>query len=95
MVHYEALTSTSEGVYALYAGVPWGELDKRHSSVIEFYHWDGKPVKRFLLEEPVSDIVVDEARKLIYGIIMGLIWICTKMPFWFLIMVHPEERFPC
>lgn len=72
MVHYEALTSTSEGVYALYAGVPWGELDKRHSSVIEFYHWDGKPVKRFLLEEPVSDIVVDEARKLIYGINLDL-----------------------
>lgn len=72
MVHYEALTSTSEGVYALYAGVPWGELDKRHSSVIEFYHWDGKPVKRFRLEEPVSDIVVDEARKLIYGINLDL-----------------------
>lgn len=72
IVYYEALHSTPAGVYALYAGVPWGDLEKHHSSVIEFYRWDGTPVKQFALEEPVSDLVVDESRKLIYGINLDL-----------------------
>lgn len=68
VVYYEALASTPEGVYALYSGVPWGDLEKKHSSIIEFYNWEGKPIKQFILEEPLSDFVVDENRKLIYGI---------------------------
>lgn len=68
VVYYEALASTPEGVYALYSGVPWGDLEKKHSSLIEFYSWEGKPIKQFILEEPLSDFVVDENHKLIYGI---------------------------
>ena len=68
IVYYEALTSTTEGVYALYSGIPWGDLEKQHSSIIEFYDWNGKAVKQFILEEAISDLVVDEKNKLIYGI---------------------------
>ena len=39
IVYYETLSSTSQGVYALYFGMPWGEMGKRHSSQIEVYDW--------------------------------------------------------
>lgn len=48
-VHYEYIACGEQNVYALYAGVPWGDLEKYHSSCIEIYDWSGKPIKSLKL----------------------------------------------
>lgn len=68
IVYYETLSSTSQGVYALYFGMPWGEMGKRHSSQIEVYDWNGIPQKKFYCDKEISDMVVDEEQKRIYCI---------------------------
>lgn len=68
IVHYETLVSTPHNVYGLYAGIPWGEMEKIHSSLIEVYNWEGTPIKLLKLNESISSFVVDEKNELIYGI---------------------------
>ena len=67
-VHYEALAATPRGVYALYAEVPWGDLEPVHSMQIEHYGWDGQARTLFMFPKSISAFVVDEKRRCIYGI---------------------------
>lgn len=68
IVHYESLSCTDKYIYALYAGIPWGDIDKNHSSIIEIYNWNGKPIKKLNLEHSLSAFIVDEEHQIIYGI---------------------------
>lgn len=68
IVYYEDVYSTPQKVYGLYAGIPWGDLDKYHSSLIEIYSWEGKAIKQLRLNESISSMVIDETEKKIYGI---------------------------
>lgn len=68
IVHYEDLNCTESYIYGLHSGIPWGETEKIHSSAIEVYDWQGNPVKRLLLNQNISSLIVDETHKCIYGI---------------------------
>lgn len=68
VVYYEDLVSTPQSVYGLYAGIPWGDLDKHHSSLIEVYDWKGTPLKLLKLNESIASMIIDESEKRIYGI---------------------------
>ena len=68
IVRYEDLSCTQIGIYALYSGIPWGDSEKIHSSSVEVYDWKGNPIKRLLLNNNISSLIVDEKYKCIYGI---------------------------
>lgn len=68
IVYYEDLVSTTHSVYGLYAGVPWGDLEKYHSSLIEVYDWKGTPIKLLNLNESIASMAIDETEKKIFGI---------------------------
>lgn len=68
IVYYEDLASTVKSVYGLYAGIPWGDLEKMHSSLIEVYDWKGNPIKLLKLNESIASMTIDEVEKKIYGI---------------------------
>lgn len=70
VVHYEDLKCTEFNIYGLYAGIPWGDVETKHSSVIEVYDWQGNPVKLYLLDKNISTFIVDEVHECIYGINM-------------------------
>lgn len=67
IVYYESLYCTEHNIYALYAGIPWGDLEKYHSSTIEIYDWNGKPIKLLKLKQSICSFIVDEKQRLIYG----------------------------
>lgn len=68
IVHYEYIDCGEQNIYALYAGIPWGDLDKYHSSSIEIYDWNGVPLKLLNLEQNISTFAIDEKQRLIYGL---------------------------
>lgn len=68
IVYYEYIVCTENNIYALYSGIPWGDLDKNHSSIIEIYNWQGEPAKKLNLEQSISAFAVNEKQGIIYGI---------------------------
>lgn len=68
IVYYEDLYVGPSRIYALYSGIPWGDAEMEHSSIIEIYDRAGTPVKQLNLNCPLSTFIVDEASKSIYGI---------------------------
>lgn len=67
-VYYEYVTCTDQYIYALSARIPWGDLNRQHSSILEVYDWQGKPVKAIHLQQSLSAFTVDENTQTIYGI---------------------------
>lgn len=68
IVYYEDLYVSPLRVYALYSGLPWGDAEMEHSSIIEIYDRVGTPIKQLNLNCPLSTFIVDEESKSIYGI---------------------------
>lgn len=68
IVYYEDLYVGTSNIYALYSGMPWGDAEIKHSSIIELYERTGKPSKQLNLNSSLSNFIVDETNKSIYGI---------------------------
>lgn len=68
IVYYEDLYVGPSRIYALYSGIPWGDAEIEHSSIIEIYDRAGTPIKQLNLNCPLSSFIVDEGSKSIYGI---------------------------
>lgn len=67
IVYYEWLSETDQMLYAGYFGYPWGDIS-RHSSIIETYTYDGKPVTLYHLDVPLASAVILEKEKEIIGL---------------------------
>ena len=68
IVRYENLYAGEHCIYALYSGARLDDTEKNHSSVIEVYSWDGKPVQLLKLSTAVAYFAVDEKSRTIYGV---------------------------
>lgn len=68
IVYYEDLYVSPLRIYALYSGLPWGDAEIEHSSIIEIYDRIGTPIKQLKLNCPLSTFIVDEKTQSIYGI---------------------------
>lgn len=58
---------TANYIYLLYSGCNRTEKNWAYGTQLYVYSWDGKPQKRYLLEQPVYAFAVDEERQLIYS----------------------------
>ena len=67
IVYYESLVCGNNNIYALYAGIPWGDNEVIHSSIIEVYSWNAEPKTLLKLDMNLSNFIVDEATMTIYG----------------------------
>ncbi len=67
-IYYENMYACRDNIYALYSGRRLDETEKRHSSIVEIYSWDGRLVEILSLEVPVAYIAVDEENRIIYGV---------------------------
>ncbi len=58
---------TEENIYLLYSGCK--RQDKNWSNGMELFvfSWDGKPLKRYTLEEPIYAFAIDEKEQLLYS----------------------------
>lgn len=68
IVYYEDLYVGPSRIFALYSGLPWGDAEIEHSSIIEIYDRAGVPIKQLNLNCPLSTFIVDEGSNSIYGI---------------------------
>jgi len=68
IVYYEFITCSNNYIYALFANKPWGELEKKHSSIIEIYDWKGRANKLLHLKQNISSFIVDDNEHTLYAI---------------------------
>lgn len=59
--------STENYIYLLYSGCTKLEENWSNGTEIYVYSWDGKPVKRYILKEPIYTFSVDEEEGFIYS----------------------------
>ena len=69
-VGFCSVACDNEYVYVLYSGRTFNEygMQNHHCENLLVYDWDGNPIKRYLLDTPLSSIQYDEKNNLIYGI---------------------------
>jgi hypothetical protein len=71
IMYYESVACGEKYIYALYANTPAGHFmlhPSDHSSLVEVYSREGKPVTVLKLNKSLQSIFVDEEAKCIYGI---------------------------
>lgn len=58
---------TESSIYLLYSGSKRTEKNWAYGTEIFVFSWDGKPQKRYLLEQPIYAFAIDEDKQLIYS----------------------------
>jgi hypothetical protein len=58
---------TEKNIYLLFSGCKRNEENWSSGTELHVFSWDGRPLKRYLLEEPLRTFVIDESRQIIYA----------------------------
>jgi hypothetical protein len=66
---FQNIDSNQQFIYALYSGKTKADhLDELTCSHLLVFDWDGNPVKRYLLDTPLSSFCMNEAGTKLYGV---------------------------
>lgn len=66
---YMRVQSTDNYIFALYDGCGLSQQQKTDGfKILHLFNWDGKMVKKVILEHPIHELFVDEANNLLYGV---------------------------
>ncbi|MBR5277466.1 MAG: hypothetical protein IKU35_10090 [Bacteroidaceae bacterium] len=58
---------TSQYIYALYSGAKKGEENWANGTQLFVYSWNGEPIKKYHLSQPIYTFSVDEDKKILYS----------------------------
>lgn len=58
---------TENAIYLLFSGCNRNDKNWANGTEIHVFSWDGKPQKRYLLEEPIYTFAIDENKHIIYS----------------------------
>jgi len=62
MVYYDGLDLSGRRIYASFAGVEWGDIDKPRQSMIHVFDLKGRPLAKLRLDKCVTSFIVLENR---------------------------------
>lgn len=58
---------TEKNIYLLFSGCKRSEKNWSYGTELHVFSWDGRPLKRYLLEDPLLSFAIDESSQIIYA----------------------------
>ncbi|MBQ7553413.1 MAG: hypothetical protein IJT46_03520 [Bacteroidaceae bacterium] len=65
---YRTLYPTKNFLFALYRGCLMKELRAHQYSYLQVFDWEGNFIKGYKLDAPLTDMVIDEENRMVYGL---------------------------